>query len=83
MSSGERRPRRVLEEIRSHIRFRRRIDAVLSALFLFLYALFLSVYFVNSPAPSVGRLSVTYFYSLVIWALIIVLLFVAAKICWR
>jgi len=80
---GEQKPRRVLEEIRSHIRFKRRIDAVLSILFLALYALFLSVYFVNSPSPSLGGLSVTYLYSLIVWASIIVLIFVAAKICWR
>ncbi len=77
------RPRRVLEEIESHIRFKRPIDLALSLLFLLLYALFLAVYFVNSPAPTVGGLSVTYFYSLVIWALIIILVFVAAKVCWR
>ena len=75
--------RRVLDEIESHLAFRNIIDLVLSIITLILYGLFFAVYFVNSAEPTVGGLSVTYFYGLIVWALLIIVVFIAAKISWR
>ncbi len=75
--------RRVIEEIDSHIRFRRPLDVALTLAFLIFYALIFAVYAVNSVEPMVFGLSFVYFYTLVLWIFGMVVIVLSAKFVWR
>jgi len=75
--------RRVIDEIDSHLGFRRPIDLVLTAAFVGFYALIFAVYAINSAEPTVCGLSFTYFYSLVLWVVGLAIVVAAAKMAWR
>jgi hypothetical protein len=75
--------RRVIDEIESHLRFRRPVDLALTVVFVVFYVLIFAVYAVNSVEPMVLGLSFTYFYSLVLWVLGMAIVVTAAKVAWR
>jgi hypothetical protein len=75
--------RRVIEEIDSHLRFRKPLDIALTVAFVVFYVLIFAVYAVNSVEPMVLGLSFAYFYSLVLWVVGMAIVVASAKFVWR
>ncbi len=80
--SKQRTPRRVIDEIRPSV-IKSRVTYVLIGIFIVLYAALYGVYAVNKVEPMVCGVSYVFFYSLVIWWLILIFTIIAAKVSWR
>ncbi len=77
-------PKRVLEEIRYKV-LKRPVDYASLIFYVVASGLMYLLYSskINKPTPTVGGLSLAYFYSLIIWIVIMISVFFAVATSWK